>query len=294
MIDRICAEFETLRAKSGSLPDEAIKDWLAEQQSVAGQRMDEVFDEIKRRTPHEVEIQEIEDYVESGVHYPRRRKPVRCRRESRSRRFPEPPAAARHDEPMPPGLKRKYAIVGIDLGTTYSAIAYVDHQGKAQVVSNPEDQQRPIMPSAVFFEEGEALIGQTALDNAYVEPENVVQFVKRSLGERKTFNVGGQMLTPEAVSALILKKLVQFAMPAIGPIERVVITVPAFFNEKRRAATVQCGEIAGLKVEATLNEPSAALIAYGSAQRPALEGTDAEGRPITKNYVVYDLGGGHV
>src|SRR5690606_2889188 len=108
----------------------------------------------------------------------------------------------------------------------------------------------------------------------------------------KTFNAGGQSLTPEAVSALILKKLIQFASPAIGPIDRAVITVPAFFNEKRRAATVQCGEIAGLKVEATLNEPSAALIAYGLHNDPELAQADSKGEPRTKNYVVYDLGGG--
>ncbi len=304
VLDRICVEFEAYSQKQSRLANEDIKDWLAEHQSVAAQRIDEVFQEIKRRAPQEVGLAEVADYEErNGLIFispaideapvilvePEADSPPTSARPLPTPPLPAPPPKA---EPMPPGLKRKFAIVGIDLGTTYSAIAYVDHQGKAHVVSNPEDQQRPIMPSAVFFEEGEALIGQTALDNAYVEPENVVQFVKRSLGERKTFRVGGQMLTPEAVSALILKKLAQFAAPAIGPIERVVITVPAFFNEKRRAATVQCGEIAGLQVAATLNEPSAALIAYGLHSDPQLEGTDPEGRPITKNYVVYDLGGG--
>ncbi|MCA9067576.1 MAG: Hsp70 family protein, partial [Planctomycetaceae bacterium] len=273
-----------------------------EAQAVASQQIDAVFKYLKEHVPQEVGLIEFSEFVEPEEEAPSDEdlvepilldEPILLSGDDEEIEELDEPIVQPEELPVRKGsLKRQYEIVGIDLGTTFSAIAYVDFQGKAQVVCNPEDQQRPIMPSAVLFEEGEALIGQTAIDNAFVEPDNVVQFAKRSLGERKTFNVGGQSLTPEAISALILKKLIQYATPAIGPIQRTVITVPAFFNEKRRAATVQCGEIAGLKVEATLNEPSAALIAYGLHTDPELTKMDAKGNPRTKNYVVYDLGGG--
>lgn len=320
--DRIFTELKQHILNEGFLSDEELKDWLAEEQAVAGPQIDAVLQYLKKRLPQEIGLLEVPELEEperpepsdEDAEEPILLEPSEDVEElddpifevedlplpdttpqnnagdaiSPTQHMTAPPAKNRSSA----ALKRQYEIVGIDLGTTFSAIAYVDFQGKAQVVCNPEDQQRPIMPSAVFFEEGEALIGQTAIDNAYVEPDNVVQFAKRSLGERKTFNVGGQSFTPEAISALILKKLIQYATTAIGPVERVVITVPAFFNEKRRAATVQCGEIAGLRVEATLNEPSAALIAYGLHNDPELERPDAEGNPRVKNYVVYDLGGG--
>ena len=297
VLEKIHSEFDLFIKNDSSLTDEQIQDWLSESQGVAEGRIEEIQKELRRRIPLEVALLEIEEVNDSDeillledkeTFTPHSVTAVAKISQTQAPSGATPPRT----EKLKPGLKRKFDLVGIDLGTTFSAIAYVDHQGKSQVVCNPEDQQRPILPSAVFFEEGEALIGQTAIDNAYIEPENVVQFVKRSLGERKTFNVGGQSLTPEAVSALILKKLVQIATPVVGPIDRVVITVPAFFNEKRRAATVQCGEIAGLKVEATLNEPSAALIAYGLHTDPELAQADSQGDTPTKNYVVYDLGGG--
>ncbi len=292
--DRIALDFDQFRKQQGNLSGEEIKDWLQERQLVAAQQIDAILDELLRLMPQEVALVEFEGYEDSVVEvHQEETVPTAEIVTTISQTHPQvAPAPTPSTTQQVAELKRKFAIVGIDLGTTFSAIAYVDHQGNAQVVCNPEDQQRPILPSAVFFEEGEALIGQTALDNAYLEPNNVVQFAKRSLGERKTFEVDGQTLSPETVSALILKKLIHFATPAIGPIDRVVITVPAFFNEKRRAATVQCGEIAGLKVEATLNEPSAALIAYGLHTDPALETGDSQGKLPTKNYIVYDLGGG--
>ncbi len=177
-------------------------------------------------------------------------------------------------------MGRKFETVGIDLGTTYSSIAYVDELGNAQVVVNPDDQ-RPIIPSAVFFDDGDAIVGETALENARAYPKQVAQFAKRSLGEQKPFQIGNQSYSPEAISAMVLKKLIQCAEKQIGETKRAVITVPAFFNESRRAATQSCGELAGLTVEATLNEPSAALIAYG------LHKSDEE-----RTCVVYDLGGG--
>ncbi len=323
VIKRILDEFQQFAKEHSSPSDEEVKTWLEEDQIVAPSRVDQVFEEIHRRFPREVALLEIEEskaeareepddlddgpIVFEGIEddgsgeIPFLLESLEKPNEgSQGKTIPKisstqpqtaPPRPLSLEQQEPPA-KRKFHIVGIDLGTTFSAIAYVDHNGKAHVVSNPEDQQRPILPSVVLFEDGEALIGQTALDNAYLDPDNVVQFAKRSLGERKEFEVDGQALTPEAISALILKKLVQYATGAIGEINRVVITVPAFFNEKRRAATVQCGEIANLKVEATLNEPSAALIAYDLHNDPELDKTDPQGQPLVKNYVVYDLGGG--
>ncbi len=177
-------------------------------------------------------------------------------------------------------MQRKYETVGIDLGTTYSTMGYIDPHGDPQVVKNPDDQ-RPIIPSTVFFDEEDVIVGEIALQNAHVYPEQVVQFAKRSIGEPKTFAFGKDEYTPETVSAIVLKKLLACAQPSIGEIKKAVITVPAFFNEKRRAATEHAGKIAGLEVMGTLNEPSAALIAYGMH-------TNTQER----FYAVYDLGGG--
>ena len=178
---------------------------------------------------------------------------------------------------------RKYSTVGIDLGTTYSTIAFIDEQGKPQVVVNP-DNQSPVVPSVVLFDDDEIVVGETALAESTICPDRVAQQVKRSMGDSEFYEMGQSLAdrhTPETISAIILKKLLSFAEKTIGPIEEAVITVPAYFNEKRRAATEHAGNIAGIEVAATLNEPTAALIAYGLHQR-AKAGI----------YVVYDLGGG--
>ena len=177
-------------------------------------------------------------------------------------------------------MKRKYRTVGIDLGTTYSALAYIDTHGDSRVVLNPEDQ-RPVIPSVVFFDGDDVIVGENALCNAHVYPRQVVQCVKRWIGEPHEIEIGKKTWTPEAVSALIVKKLKTIAEPSIGEITDAVITVPAFFNEKRRTATEHAGQIAGINVVATLNEPSAALLAC------RLHESDSE-----KIYAVYDLGGG--
>lgn len=180
-------------------------------------------------------------------------------------------------------LRRKYETVGIDLGTTFSALAYIDEHGSPQVVSNPDDQSN-VTASVVYIDGDDIVVGATALRNAKSAPENVVQFAKRDIGEENARYVRGddkKAYTPESISAIILKKLVAYSEQEIGPIKKAVITVPAFFNGLRRVATAQAGQIAGLDVIATLNEPSAACIAY------QLHTRDKMGI-----YVVYDLGGG--
>ena len=175
--------------------------------------------------------------------------------------------------------QRACESVGIDLGTTYSAMAFMDSNMVPRMVINPKGQS--IIPSVVYFDEDKVLVGEEALENAEIEAEHVAQFIKVHMGEawRKTYR--GHEHTPESISAIILGHLAKQAVQQIGPVKKAVITVPAFFNEKRRRATQQAGEIAGLEVIGTLNEPMAATLAYG------LHRLNEE-----QIVAVYDLGGG--
>ena len=169
--------------------------------------------------------------------------------------------------------------VGIDLGTTYSALAYIDLQMTPRIV--PDSSGQAVTPSVVFFDDDEIIVGDIALQQAKLRADRVAQFIKVHMGDDWKREFRGEVHTPESLSAIILAHLVREAEPQIGPINSAVITVPAFFTEKRRRATQQAGEIAGLKVIGTLNEPMAAALAYG-LYREEKEQTA----------VVYDLGGG--
>jgi molecular chaperone DnaK (HSP70) len=176
------------------------------------------------------------------------------------------------------GLKRVY---GIDLGTTYSAIAYVDEHGKPVVVPNQESER--ITPSVVLFDGDNVIVGNTAKESAKVEPGRVVSRVKQHMGDPHfVFEHDGQAYSPEDISSFILRKVVGDAEIALGgePITDVVITCPAYFGTDEREATANAGRLAGLNVRAILNEPTAAAIAYG------LERADDQ------TVLVYDLGGG--
>lgn len=172
-------------------------------------------------------------------------------------------------------------IFGIDLGTTYSCIAYVDEYGKPVTVPNQENS--PVTPSVVFFENAENFsVGQVAKEALGSDPELVCSAVKRQMGTRDfSFSANGQEYQPETVSALILKKLANDASLVLGEeVRDVVITCPAYFGLDAREATKKAGEIAGLNVLAILQEPTAAAISYGMK---------AEGE---QTIMVYDLGGG--
>ena len=176
------------------------------------------------------------------------------------------------------GLKRVY---GIDLGTTYSAIAYVDEHGKAVIVPNQESER--ITPSVVLFDGDNIIVGNTAKESAKVEPHRVVSRIKQHMGDPNfVFQYEGQAFSPEDISSFILRKVVGDAQIAAGgePITDVVITCPAYFGTPEREATANAGRLAGLNVRAILNEPTAAAIAYGLEQ-----GED-------QTVLVYDLGGG--
>jgi molecular chaperone DnaK len=169
--------------------------------------------------------------------------------------------------------------VGIDLGTTYSTLAYLDTQFQPRVISNASGQVAT--PSVIYFDDGGVVVGDLALQQSQVAADRVAQFVKVHMGDAHEMEFLGRRYTPESLSAIILRHLVQEAEPLIGEIRKAVITVPAYFTERRRRATEQAGRIAGLDVIGMLNEPMAATLAYGLYR--------SEGE---QNVVVYDLGGG--
>lgn len=171
--------------------------------------------------------------------------------------------------------------VGIDLGTTYSAVAVVDEFGKPVVLKNADGQITT--PSAVFFDHPNYVVGETAIQSTISEPARVVQFIKRFMGQTGyRVPIEGRDYSPEFISALILRKIVRDAAETLGEdIDRAVITVPAYFTETQRNATIEAAQLAGLKVARIINEPTAAALSYGIARRGA-----------NRNILVYDLGGG--
>ncbi|MGD9017912.1 MAG: Hsp70 family protein [Desulfobacterales bacterium] len=172
-------------------------------------------------------------------------------------------------------------IFGIDLGTTYSSIAYVDEYGKPVIIPNLENQR--VTPSVVFFDGTEIVVGDVAKESAKLYPNEVVSFIKRSMGEPDfLYEYDSKPYRPEEISSFILRKVAQDAEQVVGKkIKDVVITCPAYFGINEREATRKAGEIAGFNVRQIINEPTAAAIAYGTFQ-------DTENRVV----LVYDLGGG--
>jgi molecular chaperone DnaK len=191
---------------------------------------------------------------------------------------------------MPNGTGK---LVGIDLGTTYSAIATLDDQGRPVTLPNRDGEM--LTPSAVLLlDDGTAVVGQAALDVALEQPDRVATLIKRRMGQPGFGRpVAGREFRPETLSAIILRKLVQDAELHVGPIHKAVITVPAYFDDTRRKATKDAGRIAGLDVIDILDEPTAAALAYsfqtprGGGQR-LLDALPGQERTV----LVYDLGGG--
>src|SRR5437879_2740067 len=179
-------------------------------------------------------------------------------------------------------------IVGIDLGTTYSAIAALDERGRPVTLPNRDGEM--LTPSAVLLTEDGAVVGQAALDVALEQPEQVATLIKRRMGLPDFGRpVAGRSFRPETLSAIILKKLVTDAEQRVGPVPQAVITVPAYFDDTRRKATQDAGHIAGLEVIDVLDEPSAAALAYSLRQAPGTPDTVALPE---QTVLVYDLGGG--
>jgi molecular chaperone DnaK len=195
--------------------------------------------------------------------------------------------------------------VGIDLGTTFSAVSY-----KGQIIP---DGSRNTVPSVVSFSDEEILVGQPAVNEMLTNPERTVFRSKTlmgidpsSKGEREKLEkfkkeipyeikfegnrveivIKGKKYTPQSIAALILKKMKQVAEDGLGrEVDSAVVTVPAYFNDAQRQATKEAAEIAGLEVKRIINEPTAAAIAYGLDKKD-------ETRKSEETIAVFDLGGG--
>lgn len=176
-------------------------------------------------------------------------------------------------------------VYGIDLGTTNSCISVIGDDGLPQVIKNLDDEFTT--PSVVYYDEsGEIYAGKEAKSGMGGAPENTVAFIKREMSNKNyQRQIDDVTVSPVEVSAIILKKVVddaneQRSYEGLPPINKAVITVPAYFGNMERALTRQAGEIAGLEVLDLINEPTAAALSYGTK---GLEG---------KNFMIYDLGGG--
>ena len=174
-------------------------------------------------------------------------------------------------------------VYGIDLGTTYSAIATLDDSGLPEIIENYDDSV-PILASALYFpEDGDPVIGKEAKNQVDMYPDRVVQFIKRKIGKPDAgkYNFNGVEYDPITLSALILKRMKEYAEEQGHEVNDVVITCPAYFGTEERMATSQAGKIAGLNVLNIVNEPTAAALNYCCKEF-------SENRKI----MVYDLGGG--
>ena len=170
-------------------------------------------------------------------------------------------------------------IIGIDLGTTNSAVAVLEGKDP-KIITNPEGNRTP--PSVVSFKNGETQVGEVAKRQAITNP-NTVSSIKRHMGDANyKVKIEDKEYTPQEISAMILQYIKDYAESYLGEeVSQAVITVPAYFNDSQRQATKDAGKIAGLKVERIVNEPTAAALAYG------LDKLDKDERIL-----VFDLGGG--
>ena len=169
--------------------------------------------------------------------------------------------------------------IGIDLGTTFSAVAVMEG-GKPAIIPNAEGTRTT--PSVVHLKDEEVIVGQVARNQAIIDPSHTIRSIKRKMGTDEKVEVDGKEYTPEQISAMILQKLKRDAEAYLGQtVKNAVITVPAYFNDAQRQATKNAGEIAGLNVLRIINEPTAASLAYG---------LDKQGKEHT--ILVFDFGGG--
>ncbi len=171
-------------------------------------------------------------------------------------------------------------IVGIDLGTTNSLIAYYSEHGPEII---PNRLGKRLTPSVVSIDENDEIcVGETAKERRLLYPDTVAEVFKRSMGTGKKYTLGSRTFTPEELSSFVLRALKEDAEAYLGmPVEEAVISVPAYFDDKRRKATKRAGELAGFRVERIISEPTAAAIAYGLYERNR-----------DTRFLVFDLGGG--
>ena len=171
-------------------------------------------------------------------------------------------------------------FIGIDLGTTYSAVAVFDETGRPTILRNRGGQN--ITPSVVtFLENGRVEVGEEPRRILGID-ENTVGRFKRDMGSSATYEILGKIYTPTDLSAEVLKHLKEEAEATIGPVKEAVVTIPANFGNEARNATLEAARRAGLKVSHIINEPTAAALYYAFK----------EGKEFSGTYAVYDLGGG--
>ena len=178
--------------------------------------------------------------------------------------------------------------VGIDLGTTQSAAAVIDEQGASQMICDARGEM--LTPSVALFKGDEIVVGRDAERGRRSAPNDIAEMAKRDMGQsRFRHAVKGRFLPPEVIQAYILRKLRGDIVTALGEDYRVVISVPAYFDEPRRKATADAGMMSGLEMLDIVNEPTAAALAFGER----LGYLDIHGAPRNAlTLLVYDLGGG--
>ncbi len=171
-------------------------------------------------------------------------------------------------------------LIGIDLGTTNSAIAMVNEFGKAEIIPNKEGER--ITPSVVLFDDDQIIVGSIAKQSSVAEPDRTVSSIKSQMGSTDyKFEYKENEYKPEDISAMIVRKLIEDAESFLNDkISDVVITVPAYFNDNQRKATIDAGKISGVNVTQIINEPTAAALTYGLDKN------------VDQKILVYDLGGG--
>lgn len=171
-------------------------------------------------------------------------------------------------------------LVGIDLGTTNSAIAILNEFGKSEIIPNKEGER--VTPSVVLFDNDDIIVGTIAKQSSVADPEHTISCIKNHIGSKDfSFEHNGKEYLPEDISAIILKKLINDAENYLGEkITDAIITVPAYFNDLQRKATIDAGKISGINVTQIINEPTAATLTYGIEKKK------------NQTILVYDFGGG--
>lgn len=183
---------------------------------------------------------------------------------------------------MPPAR-----AIGIDLGTTVTALAYVDESGRSAMVRNLQGDL--LIPSAVFFEDDDLLYGRAAKQAAATQPQRAGELVKRDLGQAAYSRaIGGELLPPEVVSGAMLRKICAELPPHIAAKPGVVLAVPSCFDQSQRNATLEAGQIAGLDLLGIIPDPLAAAVAFAELHGYLQSGADKPGCRV----LVFDLGGG--
>jgi molecular chaperone DnaK len=189
-------------------------------------------------------------------------------------------------------MAKSRTFVGIDLGTTFSSLAYVDEQGRVEPLRLPDGTFQ--VASAIYVKSPtEVVVGSEALNFSVIDASRVARAFKRSMGDPSFgFEVDNKRYRPEELSALVLRKLLEAAAPKLGKIERAVVSVPFVFDEARRRATQAAARISGLKEVDIVDEPVAAALAYGHTLVQGGGFFSIDEVYTDETVMVYDLGGG--